>query len=83
MIMQIEYETAYTGNNYYFYDSEKETEEEARYNIQADKWSPNSFSVDAFGYQVLAKLIEQIKVDTYEKGRIEGFIEGMSFKGAE
>lgn len=83
MIMQIEYETSYTGSSYYFYDDEKESEEEARYNIQADNWSPNSFSVDAFGYQVLAKLIEQVKADAYEKGKTEGFIAGMNFTGGE
>ena len=75
MIMQIEYETSYTGNNYYFYDDEKETEEEAIYNIQADKWSPNGFSVTSFEYEVLKKLVEQVRKDAFEAGRQAGLKE--------
>lgn len=75
MIMQIEYETSYTGKNYYLYDSDKETEEEARYNIQADKWSPNGFSVTSFEYEVLKKLVEQVKKDAFEAGRQAGLKE--------
>lgn len=83
MIMQIEYEASYTGKNYYFYDSEKETEEEARYRIMADSWSPNGFKVDAIEYEILKKLVEQVKAEAYEKGKTEGFIAGMKFIGGD
>lgn len=83
MIMQIEYESSYTGKNYYFYDSEKETEEEARYRIMADSWSPNGFKVDAIEYEILKKLVEQVKAEAYEKGKTEGFIASMKFIGGE
>ena len=79
MISCIEYfETLYEDvkvKKYFFYDSDKLTEKEAKYHIEYGRlWNQYGFIVDQYEYEVMKKLFDQV----YEAKLEEAFINGQN-----
>ena len=60
---------------YFFYDSDKLTEKEAKYHIKSGSlWNQYGFIVDQYEYEVMKKLFDQV----YEAKLEEAFINGQN-----
>lgn len=65
MISQVEYFEQLAENckvkKYFFYDSDKLTEKEAKYHIESGSlWNQYGFIVDQYEYEVMKKLFDQV-----------------------
>ena len=79
MISCIQYfETLYEGvevKKYFFYDSDKLTEKEAKYHIESGSlWNQYGFIVDQYEYEIMKKLFDQV----YESKIEEAFKNGQN-----
>mgnify|MGYP003304304269 CR=1 FL=1 len=62
-------------DKYFFYDSEKLTEKEAKYHIESGSlWNQYGFIVDQYEYEVMKKLFDQV----YEAKLEEAFTNGQN-----
>lgn len=60
---------------YFFYDSDKLTEKEAKYHIESGSlWNQYGFIVDQYEYEVMKKLFDQV----YESKLEEAFVSGQN-----
>ena len=73
MIKVVEYYSYRIENveikNYFFYDGEKMTDEEAKYHVESGKlWCQYGFTVDQFEYEILKKLFNELYEDKMSAG---------------
>ena len=60
---------------YFFYDSDKLTEKEAKYHIESGSlWNQYGFIVDQYEYEVMKKFFDQV----YEAKLEEAFVNGQN-----
>lgn len=59
MLMAIPYKDKYDMSWVYLYDDSYMTEEQARYNIQTETYSPNGFSISRAQFDMLKKHLKE------------------------